>query len=222
MESIMFASDIDLLVIEPNLFSEVGWSGQRLISTGGTLSGTTLTLAGADLAAAGAEAGCVLLMTGVPLEVVERLSATTLKVSLIRWGRTGPAIPPVGMSGGNCEVWTLRPQIAIAHRHVLRLVGLAEGTPPSTTPGSDGAPLSELSVVNGSDLATLEALLALHIVYAAAGAGAPAGSGLKEKAEQYRVRAGAERSRVFALIDTNGDGVADATRRPSVIPLVRG
>ena len=218
----MFATDIDLLTVEPNLFAEVGWSGQRLVSTTGTLSGTTLTLSGSDLAASGIEAGCVVLMSGVPLEVMERLSTTTLKVSLVRWGRTGPAIPPVGMTSGLCEVWTLRPQIAIAHRHVLRLVGLSEGTPPPVTPGSDGAGLGASAVVNGPDLSMLESLLALHIVYAAAGAGAPAGSGLKEKAEQYRLRAGSERGRVSALIDTNGDGVADATRRPSVIPWVRG
>jgi hypothetical protein len=217
----MFANDIDLLAIEPNLFAEVGWSGQRLVSTTGTLSGTTLTLSGTDLAAAGIEAGCVVLMSGVPLEVMERLTTTTLKVSLVRWGRTGPAIPPVGMTSGNCEVWTFRPQIAVAHRLILRLLGVTEGTPPATRRGSDAPPLGESAVVNSSDFATLEALLSLHIIYAAATAGAPGGSVLIPKARQYRERAGAERTRVAALIDTDGDGVADATRRPSVIPLLR-
>lgn len=202
----MFTTDIDLLVVEPNLFAEVGWSGQRLVSDTGTLSGTTLRLAGSDLAASGVEAGCVVLMSGVPLEVVQRLSATTLSVSLVRWGRTGPAIPPVGLSSGACEVWTLRPQIALAHRAVLRLIGLSEG---------------EAAVLNGDELVMLESLLALHLVYAAAGAAAPAGSGLALKAEQYRRRAGAERTRIAAQIDLDGDGVIDATRRPGVIPWVR-
>lgn len=218
----MFATDIDLLVIEPSLFAEVGWSGQRTVSAAGTLSGTTLTFASVDLVAAGVEAGCVVLMNGVPLEVVSRTSSTVLSVSLVRWGRTGPAIPPVGLTTGACEVYTFRPQAAVAHRIVLRMLGLSESTPPATVPGSDGPPLGESALLNSADAATLEALLTLHTVYASAGSLAPVGSGLGAKAEQYRRRAGAERARLSALIDTNADGVADATRRPGVVPLVRG
>ena len=217
----MFASDIGLLTLEPNLFSEVGWSGQRLLSTNGTLSNTTLTLPGTDLAASSIDAGCVILMSGVPLEVMERLTSTTLKVSLVRWGRTGPAIPPVGMTSGLCEVWTFRPQIAVAHRLVLRLIGVSEGTPPNTRPGSDAQPLGESAVVNSADFTTLEALLTLHIIYAAAGASAPGGSALIPKADQYRKRGSDERTRMAALIDTDGDGLADATRRTGIIPLIR-
>ncbi|MBY0308428.1 MAG: hypothetical protein K2Q09_06775 [Phycisphaerales bacterium] len=213
----MFATDIDLLVIEPSLFADAGWSGQRLVSATGSLSASTLTIAGADLAAAQVEAGCVVLMSGVPLEVVDRLSATTLRVSLVRWGRTGPVIPPVGLSTGQCDVWTFRPQLALAHRHVLRLLGLSESTD-RTGPGET---LSESSVANPDALAALEALWALHIVYAAAGAGLPASSPLADKARQYALRAGAERTRVAALIDTDGDGTPDATRRPGIIPLLR-
>ncbi|MDP1663408.1 MAG: hypothetical protein Q8L55_15970 [Phycisphaerales bacterium] len=218
----MFATDIDLLVIEPSLFAEVGWSGQRTVAAAGTLSGTTLTLASADLVAAGVEAGCVVLMNGVPLEVVSRTSATVLSVSLVRWGRTGPAIPPVGLTSGACEVYTFRPQTALAHRVVLRLLGLSEATPVPTVSGSDGTALGESAMVNSADAAMFEALVALHTIYASAGALAPAGSGLATKAEQYRRRAGAERARLSALIDTNGDGLADATRRPGVMPLIRG
>lgn len=218
----MFATDIDLLTIEPNLFADLGWNGQRLISAVGTLSGTTLTIAGVDLAAAGVEAGCVVMMSGVPLEVIARTSATTLTISLIRWARTGPAIPPVGLTSGNCEVRTFRPQIAIVHRTVLRLLGVSEGTPGPSTIGADGPPLGESAITNGGDFATWEALLALHDVYASAGAAAPGASALSVKADQFRRRAGAERTRQAALIDTNSDGLADATRRPMVIPLLRG
>jgi len=217
----MFATDTDLLTIEPNLFAEVGWTAQRTISAGGSLSGTTLTIASADLAAAQVEAGCVVLMSGVPLEVIARPSSTTLTVSLVRWGRTGPAIPPVGLTSAPCEVVTFRPQIDLAHRHVLRLLGVAPATPPAAAPGADGPALGEAAVVNGADFARFEALLALHDIYASAGAAAPSGSPLSARAAQYRERAGAERSRLAALIDTNADGVADATRRPAVITLLR-
>ncbi|HYC99839.1 MAG TPA: hypothetical protein VEB22_01310 [Phycisphaerales bacterium] len=204
----MFALDIDLLVLEPNLFADAGWSAQRLTSAVATLSGTTLTLAGADLVAASVDAGCVALLNGVPLEVVARTGAGTLTVSLVRWGRTGPAIPPVGLSGGGCEVYTFRPQIAMVHRHILRLLGLGEG--------------EEAAVTNAPEFTTYEALLALHAVYSSAGAAAPAGSPLADRATQFRLRAAAERTRLAALVDTDGDGLADATRRPAVIPLLRG
>lgn len=218
----MFATDTDLLTIEPNLFADVGWNGQRLISASGSISNTTLTLAGTDLAASGIEPGCVVLMGGVPLEVIERLSTTTLKVSLVRWGRIGPAIPPVGMTSGLCEISTFRPQTALAHRMVLRLIGVSEGTPPAAPAGSDAPPLGESAVTNGGAFAMLEALLALHLIYAAAATGAPGGGALVPKVDQYRKRAGEERTRLAALIDTNGDGIADATRRTGVIPLIRG
>ncbi|HZW08089.1 MAG TPA: hypothetical protein VFF65_13280, partial [Phycisphaerales bacterium] len=72
------------------------------------------------------------------------------------------------------------------------------------------------------ELVTLESLLALHTIYAAAGAAAPHGSPLADRAAQFRLRAGAERTRLAARIDTDGDGHPDATRRPGVIPLLRG
>jgi hypothetical protein len=143
-------------------------------------------------------------------------------VSLVRWGRTGPAIPPVGMVSGNCEVFTFRPQTALAHRMVLRLIGVSEGAPAPERSGSDAAPLGESAIMNGGAFAMLEALLALHLIYSTAAAGAPGGSFLTPKVDQYRKRAGEERTRLAALIDTNGDGIADATRRTGVIPLIRG
>lgn len=217
----MFASDIDLLTLEPNLFSDVSWGAQRLAAATGSLSGTTLTLAGTDLAAAGVDAGCVVLMNGVPLEVIARTGTTTLTVSVVRWGRTGPAIPPVGMTTGACDISTFRPQIAIVHRYVLRLLGITEGPLTPTTRGSDAPQLTESAILNGPDFATFEALLALHNIYASAGATAPGASALSGKSEQFRRRAGAERTRQTAFIDTNNDGIAEATRRPSVIPLLR-
>ncbi|MFT3687065.1 MAG: hypothetical protein QM783_19440 [Phycisphaerales bacterium] len=216
----MFATDLDLLTFDPALFGDVTWIAQRLLSASGTLSGTTLTITTADLAAQGVDAGCVVLMSGVPLEVVERLSTTTLRVSLIRWGRAGPVIPPVGLTAGPCEVRTFRPQIALAHRQVLRLLGLADID--ADTGGQVGQTLSDTRVTNPGALSMLEALCALNIIYAAAATGAPANSPIADKARQFAARAAAERTRIAALIDTNGDGTPDATRRPSVIPLLRG
>jgi len=40
----MFASDRDLLVLEPALLRDVSWNGQRVLSTTGVLNGTTLAI----------------------------------------------------------------------------------------------------------------------------------------------------------------------------------
>ena len=45
----MFAQDRDLLALDPNLFRDVAWSGQRLVSGVGNISGTTLTLTSQDV-----------------------------------------------------------------------------------------------------------------------------------------------------------------------------
>jgi hypothetical protein len=44
-----FAVDRDLLVLEPGLFREVSWVGQRLVSGTGDASGTALTMTSQDV-----------------------------------------------------------------------------------------------------------------------------------------------------------------------------
>src|SRR3954470_14123560 len=71
---VMFASDRDLLAMEPNLFRDVGWVGQRLVSGTGGVAGTTLTLTAQDVdfEDGGVGAGCVVLVDGAPYEVLAR------------------------------------------------------------------------------------------------------------------------------------------------------
>jgi len=45
---------------------------------------------------------------------------------------------------------------------------------------------------------------------------------MRERAEMYRARFGEERERVVAAVDLDGDGVAEASRRPSVFAMTRG
>lgn len=79
----------------------------------------------------------------------------------------------------------------------------------------------EASVKSPWALRLLVSLGALHLVYAAASALAPVGSPLRERAEMYRERFAAERQRVAARIDTDGDGEPDAVRRLNVLLLER-
>lgn len=210
----MFAHDRDLLAIEPNVFNEVSWVGQRMMQGAGSIDDGLLTLSSfdRDLMVTGIDEGNVVLVNGVAYEVLERVSATEMAVSRVRGSVDAPVILPADVTGASVEVRTFVPQIGMMHALVLRLLGIdgAEGT------------IGESAVTNGTALARVEAMGALHLVYAAAGSLSGPGSALWERAELYRRRFASERQTSAARIDTDGDGVADATRRMNVVWFVRG
>ena len=215
-----FARDRDLLVLEPNLFRDIGWTGQRLVDVASaTLTGKTLTLPGVDLAALGVGEGNVAVVGGAALEVIARLSATTLQVSRLREDPGGAPIPPLAVSGVSAQVWTFGPQIRSAHERVLRMVGIE---PDVGGRAPTGGVLGESAVVNRRAVARAEALAALHVIFAAGAAAATEDSLLWRKAESYRERFAEERRRLEVAVDLDGDGLADAVRRPTVAALVRG
>lgn len=216
----MFATDRDLLMLEPNLFRDVQWVGQRLVSGTGSISGTTLTLASQDvgLDAAGVAAGHIVVVDGAPYEVLARLSASTATISRLRDDPDGAALTPSPVTGKPVQVVTFRPQIAIVHWQVLRMLGIEPEAAPQGQPGEE-------SITNPAALRTLEALGALHLVYAAAagpGAGDARTSYEWGRMQIYRERFAAERQCAAARIDLDGDGLPDATRRLNVVQYVRG
>ncbi len=203
-----FASDRDLLVLEPNLFRDIGWSGQRLVKGTGSVSGTTLTMSSQDAGfdAAGVTAGHVVVVGGTSYEVLSRVSGAALTISRLRDSALGPGLPPSAATGVEATVTSFGPQIASAHRQVLRLLGIEPED--AAGPGV----ISESAITNPGALTRLTALGALFLIMsAAAGLGGP-DSGATAKAEWYRQRFADERRRVGVRVDTDGDGVADATR----------
>ncbi|GIK18673.1 MAG: hypothetical protein DYG93_06475 [Leptolyngbya sp. PLA2] len=210
----MFARDRDLLTLEPNLLRDVGWAGQRLVRGTGGAAGTTLAMSSQDAGfdAAGIGAGNIVLVDGTAYEVIERTTPASLVISRLRAAESDPLLPASPVSGVPVEVMTFRPQIALVNAQTMRMLGI--------DPESGDGP-GEASVTNPWAMRLLVSLGALHLVYAAASALAPAGSPLRDRAEMYRERFAAERQRVAARIDTDGDGEADAVRRPSVLLLER-
>ncbi len=209
----MFASDRDLLVFEPALLRDVGWAGQRVLSGTGTVGGSTLSIGTGSLVDAGVDRGSVVLFDGLALEVIERLSATDATVSLMRSSADGAVLVPPGGVGRPVAAYSFGPQIEIVHRQVLAMIGL----------DADGEGFGGASAVTNPDaLVRLEALGALHLIYAAAGAPGRGGEAMRERAEMYRVRFGEERERVVVGVDLDGDGAAEVSRRPSVFAMTRG
>jgi hypothetical protein len=208
------ATDRDLFSVEPGLLRHVSFAAQRLMSLEAVeVSGTTLTAAGADFEVAGVAAGGVAVVEGTPLEVLEVLSPTTLTVSLLRATRSDAAIPPGDRTGAALSISTFGPQLAIVHAQLLQAMGLGLS--------GSGEAVTEDAILNPEALRLLEAYAALELVFSAAANLVSEAEGLWAKARLYRQRFSLERSRLVLHLDTDGDGVADATRRAGVVQLTR-
>jgi len=211
----MFSSDRDLLVYEPGLFGEVGWASQRLVAGTGSISGTTLTMSSQDngFDEAGATSGHVVVVDDRPCEVVSRTSASVLEVSQLRVDPEDPAIPPPPATAAAVRLTTFAPQMGLAHRQLLTMLGIGEA-------GSD-AEVTEGMIVNQAELGRAETLGALFLVLTGASAVSGPFGVLGRRAELYRRRFEAVRRRLAVLLDTDGDGEVDATRRLNALRLER-
>lgn len=213
-----FATDKDLLTFEPALFRDIGWIGQRLVAGQGSASGTALTMTSQDVGfdAAAVGTGNVVLINGASYEVVDRVSASVLTISRLRGSADDPLLSVGSVSGAEVSVPTFGPQIAMVHRHVLRMIGIEPDL------GLQEGQVGESAIVNPSALTNLETLGSLHLVYSGASSAMGPEAPLAKKAEFYRLRFCDERQRTVAMIDLDGDGEPDAMRRFNVFQLTRG
>lgn len=211
----MLASDRDLVVYEPNLFRDAGLLNQRRIAGSATITGTTFVCAEADFAELGVGAGDVVEIDGATLEVLARLSATTLTVSRVR-GRPGDAAIPPGDGSVTFALGTCRPQIGLSHERVVRGLGLVPtgfGAGETDVLGRPRA--GEEAITNPGALRRLVALGALEMVYLAVASLRGGDDPAQRRSEEYRRQWERERAAAGAWIDTNGDGVPDELRRVS-------
>lgn len=211
----MFSQDRDLVVFEPGLMRDVAWAGQRRLSTVGGISGTQLTITTGSFVDAGVTGGHVVLFDGITLEVVSVDSPTTASVSLMRADVLGASVPPLDAPARTMSVTDFSPQRAIVHRQILSMLGLD-----ATSETAHGADAS--SVTNPGALRRLETLGTLHLIYAGASAPARGVDRYEQRAALYLERFRRERESVVAMIDTDGDGIAEVVRRPNVHTLGRG
>lgn len=214
----LFATDRDLLALEPALFNDVPFvSQQRLKHVDGALEGTTLTSDAADFEIAAIDIGAVLLLDATPVEVLARIDAHTLTVSGLRDDRDGDAVVPridsEAVSGIEIVHRTYAPQMALVHSTLLRMIGI---NPDDPTPS-----VTQDMIVSVSVMRQLEVLGSLELIYSSAFAAVGDYSNLKVKARAYRDRFNVACRGARIEIDVDGDGRGDLTQRPGLMRLVR-
>lgn len=207
-----FSQDRDLLALEPAVFHDLPLLGQQPMEVSdASLSGTSLSTASADLASLEIQAGHVVLIAEVSCEVVARVDAGTLTVSLPRSDREGALLPPGPAHGpvkSDSELvvkWrTFAPQASLVHDDLLRLLGM--------DPDEADPAIGEEALQSPKLLARLEALGTLHRLYQAGAAVAGGQQGLIDKADRHG-RAYQELLRQACVrLDANADGVAESSR----------
>lgn len=213
----MLAHDKDLLALEPGLFRDASWVGQRLVVGTASVSATTLTLTSQDVnfEQAGVGAGSVVLIDNEPAEVIARTSATVLTVSKLRAGGDEPSIPLPTASAAAVRVFTFRPQLELVQRQVLRMLGLEPDAPAPA-----GQPTTE-HIANPEALRPVIAVGAVHLALVAASALSGELSPLRQRADMYRRMYALQRERLVVRFDMQGDGSAEFVRRPNLMRFTR-
>ncbi len=206
----MFSTDRDLLAIDPNLFQDIPMASQeRLAVDDGVLSGTTLTSSSADFNEAQVAMGSVVLVAGIPHEVIEQVDAHTLTVSLIRATTDAPAIPSNDGVDLPVIVRSYAPQAERVHDELIRLLGIAPNTP------------AEAAIVTKPLMAELESFGTLERIYSGAAAVVGDNKELRIKAKEFGQRFQAACRSATILFDIDGDGLVDAKRSLGAVCLNR-
>ncbi|WP_432798404.1 hypothetical protein [Poriferisphaera sp. WC338] len=209
-----FSTDRDLLVYEPSLFKDVAFVGQQVVSvTDGVLSGTSLQSITADFVEADIETGHVAMINNVPFEVVNRVSANELEVSLLRTQLSDSAIPGQDGSGLAVTVHTFGPQISVVHEGLMTLLGADRDEP--------GKVLSDDAVVSVTVMARLETLGTLERIYSGVMVFGEASEDVLLRANRYRRMFEEARARAIVMVDIDGDGYADERRSLGLIRFMR-
>ena len=209
-----FSMDRDLLAVEPGVFIDVPFVGQQLMeATDGAVSGTTLTSSASDFAAAKVDAGSVVLIAGVPHEVIEQVDSNTLTVSLLRADDSQAATAGTQGSELDIKVRSFSPQANVVYSQLLQMLGIEVDDLDSQVTAD--------SILSLSVMKQLEVLGVLECVYLGAMGISGDNKELAGKAEMYRKRFSQALRQATVLLDLDGDGKADAQRQLGVGQMVR-
>jgi len=205
-----FSTDADLLAYEPRLFIDVPLPGQqRLRVTDAQLTGNVLTSATGGLAAL-IEHQVVTISTSpgdaVSVAIASVTDDNTLALTHAPMLATTTDLTAV--------VRTFEPQAGVVHDELLAAIGIDADDPV--------LPLTEAAVVSTELMRRLEVLGTLWRVFEAGVGAVGDQSAINQRSDEYRRRFVTALGGARVLIDTDGDGRADAWRVPAVGRLVRG
>ena len=210
----LLIGDRDLLVVEPTVFVGAAAVATTLLSVADAeVSGTSLTSATADFEANDIDEGHVAVVDGVPVEVVNRVADTQLSISLPRVSIEDGLIPPGDGTGLAFAVLTFERLIEQMQRELLKRVGV-DGDHPID-------PLDETAILNPATVGRVLALRVIASAFAHAAALNPLDASLAERASHSRDAAERSLLQTVVVLDKDGDGIADATRRLDVTSFVR-
>ena len=208
-------SDRDLLIIEPSLFIGAAAAGTSLLATTDAgIVGTRLTSASADFVTQDIDNGHVAVVNGVAVEVVARIQATELDISLPRASRDDQMIAPGDGGSFSLQIISFARLIDQVQISMLRALGI--------DPDDPVQPLDVSAILNLGEVGVIIGLRTIQHAFETAAALNPTDASLAARAAMYRERAAQAMRQSAAVIDTNGDGQADATRRLDVVTFVRG
>jgi hypothetical protein len=207
-------TDVDLLTIEPSVFVDATAAATKVISgSDGVIAGTTLTSAGSSFTAAGIDAGHVAVVAGEALEVVQRTSATTLSVSRPQPSGSTSSIAPNAGSSLAFTVWTFQRLIDLAERSILAALAI--------DPDHPTQPLQTAAILNRPAVERMIATATIARACAVASAANPASESLKQRTADYERELERLRQQLIVVLDLDGDGIADATRRIAAATFLR-
>ena len=214
-----FANDRSLLLLEPNLFIDVVFTGQKLIdASDGVTSGTTLSSASSDFVEQNVHTGQVAVVEGVSYEILDVLSATALTISRLRADEESAAVPPPSGSNLSISIVTFDPQIALVHQQIMRVI--RSHAPDSIVVGSDENDVKN-AILRTEPLKQIEAMGTLFVIFSGASVFASDDDSFWRKARLYEDRFRQAVARYELKFDTDGDGNAESTHHLNTIQFVR-
>lgn len=208
-------TNLDLMRMEPNLFTDAGGSGLTLLAAGdASVTGDTVTSAGSDFTAAGVGTDHVAVLDGEPVEILAVNDATSMDVSRRRLDATAPTLRPAPGTGLALTVVTFE---LLIERHEAWALGALAIDPAHPT-----QPIAVGQVLNPDELRRLIGLNVIAKAFARAAALDPANPSLEAMSALYAGLAAESAARTSVRIDLDGDGEADAVRRVDTPVMVRG
>jgi hypothetical protein len=216
----LFSMDVDLLKVEPGVFSALDFAGQGLCKGGnGVLNGTVFSASGESFISKGVAAGGVITLQSLDgainagYEIVSVDSATQLTLSVVRADSEQLPIAIGTASGLIYRVVTFAPQAGRAMVEIAGWFGL--------WPGCADAAYSVEDIMDTTPLRAVSVYRVLVMIYAAMAGTEAEQKTYTLKREYYTMLYYAARSRTRVAMDANGDGVAEAIVKGCTVRLVR-